>query len=44
MAEIPPLLSVEHLKVTYPKRSSILLRKTGENVRIRRFARFELGR
>ncbi|MGL3148933.1 ABC transporter ATP-binding protein [Microbacterium sp. A82] len=29
-----PLLSVEHLKVSYPLRSSILLRKTGENVAV----------
>ncbi|MDQ0643741.1 ABC transporter ATP-binding protein [Microbacterium murale] len=29
-----PLLSVEHLKVSYPIRSSILLRKTGENVAV----------
>jgi len=35
MAETsPPLLRVEHLKVAYPTRSSILLRKTGEKVAV----------
>jgi oligopeptide transport system ATP-binding protein len=29
-----PLLRVRHLKVAYPKRSSILLRKTGENLAV----------
>jgi ABC-type glutathione transport system ATPase component len=34
MAESTPLLSVEHLKVSYPIRSSILLRKTGEKLAV----------
>lgn len=34
MVENAPLLSVEHLKVSYPTRSPILLRKTGENVAV----------
>lgn len=34
MIESEPLLRVEHLKVTYPIRSSVLLRKTGENVAV----------
>ena len=34
MADEAPLLSVSHLKVTYPIRSSILLRTTGEKVAV----------
>jgi ABC-type glutathione transport system ATPase component len=34
MTDAAPLLHVEHLKVAYPIRSSVLLRKTGENVAV----------
>lgn len=34
MADVEPLLKVEHLRVAYPIRSSVLLRKTGENLAV----------
>lgn len=34
MPDAEPLLRVEHLRVAYPTRSSVLLRKTGENVAV----------